>query len=125
MEENTTYQLSTSVDGKIVEVVVTGELTKTTLDRLRIEVVTLLRETKAEAMLWDSRAVKGPNEIVDAYYRARSVPVDVKNVSCAIVELTENRDYQSFYEVTAGNAGLSCFCAMSIVRCNYWFSIRL
>ena len=44
MEENTSFQLSTSVYDGIVEIILSGEVTKDTLDRLRAEVITILRE---------------------------------------------------------------------------------
>lgn len=51
MEDNTNYQLSTSVSDGIVEVIVIGEITDKTLDRLRTEVITIIREKNAKALL--------------------------------------------------------------------------
>jgi len=73
MENNTSYQISTSVHDGIVEFTFSGEVTKDTLDSLRAEVVTIIREKNAKAVLNDVRALKGPNVIADAYVRARSV----------------------------------------------------
>ena len=125
MEENINYKLSTSVRDGIVEIVLTGKITKNALDRLRAEVITILREKNAKAVLVDGRAVKGPNEITDAYFRARSVPLDVKILPVAIVELLENRDYQSFYETTAANTGQSMKFFTDIEAERAWLKSRL
>jgi len=107
MEEKINYSLSTSIRDGIVEIVITGELTNNTLDRLRAEVITIIRENKAKALLCDVRAAKGPQDIVAAYFRARSIPADVKIIPSAVVDRSENWDYKSFCEDTATNAGQS------------------
>jgi hypothetical protein len=113
------------VRDEIVEIVLTGKIAKHTLDRLRAEVITILREKNAKAVLADGRAVKRPNEITDAYFRARSVPLDVKILPVAIVELLENRDYQSFYETTAANTGQSMKYFTDIEAARAWLKSRL
>jgi len=123
MEENTTYQISTSVNDKILEIVVTGIIQRNALDRLRAEVITILRETKTKAILLDSRAAKGPHAISEAYYRARSVPLDVKTVPIAIVE-PENMEYQSFYETTAANTNLMMKYFTDIEAARTWLKGR-
>ncbi len=105
MEENTNYKLSTSVNEGIVEIVITGELTKKTVDRIHAAVITIIRESNAKAVLCDVRSAKGPHEIVEAYFRARSIPQDIKILPSAVVDRSENWDYKSFYETTAANAG--------------------
>ncbi len=105
MEENTNYKLSTSVNEGIVEIVITGELTKNTVDRIHAEVITIIRESNAKAVLCDVSSAKGPHEIVEAYFRARSIPQDIKILPSAVVDRSENWDYKSFYETTAANAG--------------------
>jgi len=92
---------------------------------LRAEVVTIVREKAAKAMLCDVGALKGPNEITTAYFRARSVPQEVKRLPCAIVELSGNSDYQSFYETTAANAGLTMKYFTDIEAARAWLRSRL
>lgn len=89
----------------ILEIVATGEITKNDLDRLRGEVLALIRKENAKAVLWSGRAMKGPTDIATAYFRARSVPLNVKVIPCAIVEPSQNKEFQSFYEATATNSG--------------------
>jgi hypothetical protein len=125
MEENTNYKLSTSVNEGIVEIVITGELTKNTVDRLHAEVITIVRENNGKAVLCDVRSAKGPNEIVEAYLRARSIPQDVKILPSAVVDRSENWDYKSFYETTAANAGQSMKWFIDIESARAWLKSRL
>ncbi|MHB8138437.1 MAG: hypothetical protein ACYDGO_08640 [Smithellaceae bacterium] len=125
MEENTDYQLSTSVNDGIVEVIIIGELTDKTLDKLRTEVITILRGKYAKAVLCDVRALKGPNEITTAYFRARSIPQDVKILPCAVVELKASPDYKSFYEITSANAGQTMKYFTDIEAARAWLKSRL
>jgi hypothetical protein len=120
MDTKKKYHLSMSVRDGIVEIVATGEITKNDLDALRAEVLKSVRENNAKAILWDSRAAKGPKDITGAYYRARSVPSDARILPCAIVELRENKDFQSFYETTAYNAGQSMKYFSDIESARAW-----
>lgn len=125
MEENTGYHLSATVHDGIVEFIFSGEVTKDTLDRLRAEVITILKEKNAKAVQYDVRALKGPNVMADAYIRARSVPTDTKRLPAAIVTQSKNRSYQSFYETTAANAGLSMRFFTDIETARAWLISKL
>ena len=125
METNISFQLSSSVNDGIVEIVFTGEITKNTLDRLRAEVITILREDNTPSVLCDVRALKGPNEIADAFKRVRSIPSDVASRPCAIVTTTENREFQLFYETTATNIGQSIRFFADIEAARAWLKSQL
>jgi hypothetical protein len=58
-------------------------------------------------VLCDVRAVNGPDEFGEAYFRVRSFPPELNKLPLAVVEPSDNVAYQSFYENTAANAGLS------------------
>lgn len=51
MEEKRNYRLSTSVSEGIVEIVITGEVTKNTIDRLHAEVIKIIREKSQSCAL--------------------------------------------------------------------------
>jgi hypothetical protein len=125
MEEDTSFRLSSSVNDGIVEIVFTGEVTKNTLDRVRAEVVTILRDNNAAAVLCDVSALTGPNDIVDAFKRVRSIPSDVASWPCAIVEPKKNREFQLFYETTATNIGQSIKFFTDIETARAWLKSRL
>jgi hypothetical protein len=120
MDTKKKYHLSMSVRDGIVEIVATGEITKADLDSVRAYVLGIIRENSAKALLWDSRALKGPRDITAAYYRARSVPSDARTLPCAIVESREHADFQSFYENTAYNTGQSMKYFSDIESARTW-----
>jgi len=124
MKENIGYKLSTSENEGIIEIVITGELTKYTLDELHAEVITFIRESKAKAVLCDVRFSKGPNEIIEAYFRARSIPADVRILPAAVVDRPEKWDYTSFYETTATNAGQQIKWFTDIESARAWLKSR-
>ena len=99
------YQLSTSLDEAILEIIITGEITKESINLLRDEVLEIIRNTNAKAVLCDVRSARGPQDITEAYFRSRSLPADIKILPAAVVDRSENWDYKSFYEATAANAG--------------------
>ena len=125
MGEKTNYQLSFSVRDGIAEIIIIGELTENSLDSLRAEVITIARENNAKAMLIDARFLNGPNEISQAYFRSRSVPLDVKILPAAIVELSEDKKFQSFYETTAANAGQSMRFFTDIDAARAWLRTNI
>ena len=105
MDENNTYGLSSSMREGILEIVMTGELTNKTINSLHDEVINIIKEKKANAVLCDVRSITGPQEFAEAYFRARSLPTDVQMLPSAIVEKSVNRDFKAFYETTSANAG--------------------
>lgn len=125
MEEKTDYQISTSVNEGIIEIVITGELTKNTINRLHAEVIAIIRENNAKAVLCDVRSANGPHEIIEAYFRVRSIPQDVKILPSAVVDRPENLDYQSFYETTAANIGQSMKWFTDMESARAWLKNRL
>lgn len=127
MEEKTNYQLSTSVSEEIIEIVITGEVTKNTFNRLHAEVITIVKEKNAKAFLLDIRLLKRPpDEISAAYFRVRNRPLDVKRLPSAIVvDPSENAAYQSFYETTAANVGHSIKFFTDIEAARAWLKSRL
>jgi hypothetical protein len=125
MEEDVSYQLSTSVNDDIVEIVVTGKLTKDSIEGLRTEGIKIFRETKAKAILWDIRAMRKPLGITEGYFRARNIPPDVRAVPADIVEQSGDKDFQTFYETTASNAGLTVNFFTDIEAARVWLKSKL
>ncbi len=106
MEEKSDYQISTSVNEGILEIVITGEVTKFTLDRLHTDVITIIKGKNAKAVLCDLSSLKGHfDEYATAYFRARTIPKDVRSLPSAVVDSSKNVAFQSFYETTAANVG--------------------
>ena len=107
MQEKRDYQLSASINEGILEIVIAGKVARETLDSLRSEIMTIMRETNAQAVLNDVRASTGPHDMVDAFFRTRDLPTHVKVVPAAMVDHPGNPEYKSFYETTAANTGMT------------------
>jgi hypothetical protein len=121
MEKKTSYQLSTSVREGILEIVITGEVMKNTVDGLHTEVITMIQGKEVKAVLCDVTALKGRyDELAAAYFRARSLPQAVRKLPSAVVDQSKNLDYQSFYETTAANAGHSMKWFADIETARAW-----
>lgn len=107
MEEKTNYQISTSVHEGVLEIVMLGEVTQNTIERLHTEMISIIREKDAKAVLADVSALKGFHDpFAAAYFRARSIPKDILCLPAAVVDIASKiTSYQSFYETTAANVG--------------------
>lgn len=99
------YQLTSSVNEGIVEIIITGELSAEDIDNIRSKVIEIIRESDARGILTDVRAATGPHNIIDAYYRVRTFPPDIRTVPYAIIDTLEDQEYMLFFETTAANAG--------------------
>jgi hypothetical protein len=125
MENKTDYQISSSVHEGIVEIVITGELTSTAFNKLHVEAIEIIRELNAKAVLCDIRALKGPHEFGEAYFRVRNMPQDIKSLSAAIVELPNDKAYQSFHEDAAANVGWPLKWFTDIDAARAWLKSKL
>jgi len=120
MKESNGFSLSTSVSDGIIEIVITGELTTVTINKLHEEVIRNIRETNAKAVICDVRNLKGPQEIVDAYFRARSLPTNIKTLPAAIIDRSGNREFKSFYVTTSANVGQTIKWFTDIKHAREW-----
>ena len=126
MEEQTNFQVSASANEEIFEIVITGEVTKDTIDQLHTEVLKLLKGKNIKAILVDVRAVKAHNDaFAAAYFRARSLPPDINRLPSAVVDLNADEAYKSFYETTATNVGQSMRWFTDIEAARTWLKSRL
>ena len=105
MENGTDYQLSTSANEGIIEIVITGEVTEDAVKKLQNEVFAIVKSINARFLIIDVRALKGRFGVTEAYYRVRSYSPDTSRVNTAIVDIEENAAYESFHETTAKNVG--------------------
>ena len=124
MEENSRHQLLTRMNDGTLEIVITGQLTKKGIDELHAEVIAIIKEKKPQSLMADIRSAKGPKDVTDAYFRARSIPSDVKILPAAIVGQTEDEEYSSFYEATAANVGQSMKFFTDIETARAWLKSK-
>jgi hypothetical protein len=118
MENGTGYQISSSLNKDIIEVVITGQVTQNTFENLLNDADNVLKASGAGKVIWDVRALEGRFAYADVYSRARSYIRHYYDVHNAIVDLPENADFISVNEIRMVNAGVSlkCFPDMDAAR---------
>ena len=123
MGKKSEYQISSSVNEGILEIIFTGEVTKSTVEKLAIEGAVIIIENGLKNVLVDIRALKGRLGIMDTYSFVRS-PSEKPRVNCAVADLPENAEYIKFLETTALNAGLSLNCFTDIDAARAWLKSK-
>ncbi|HNQ66441.1 MAG TPA: STAS/SEC14 domain-containing protein [Smithella sp.] len=119
------YKISSSQIDGILEIVLTGEVSKEDVETLQNEIFSIIINTGAEALLVDVRAIKGRFGYLEAYSRVRHYPTDTPRIHTAIVDNAENADYESFHETTAYNAGLSYKWFTDIEKARSWLKDKI
>jgi hypothetical protein len=107
MEKKAEYQISSSVNEGILEIILTGEFRSGSLEQIKDEVVAIEKSVNIKNELIDVRKVKGHHSIIEIYSFARNFPSDRPRINTAIVDMAVNADIKMFFETTTSNTGLS------------------
>jgi hypothetical protein len=107
MEKKAEYQISSSVNEGILEIILTGEFRSGSLERIKNEVVAIEKSVNIKSELIDIRKIKGHPSVSEIYYFARSFPSDRPRINTALVDIAENANIKLFLETTTLNTGLS------------------
>ena len=126
MDEKTDYQISFCVNDGILEIVVMGQVAKEDLNKLHAEIIAIVKEQNTGAALCDIHALGGRyDDFAEAYFRARSIPRDVRNMHFAVVDPSKNEAYKSFYITTAANAGQTMRWFPDIESARAWLKSQI
>jgi hypothetical protein len=106
MKNKKEYQLVTTVNEGILEIIITGEVPMNAVDKLLYEVNAAAKARNVGALLVDVRSARGRFGFAESYFRVRDYPAERSTMKIAVVDLAENASLQSFQEITAKNAGL-------------------
>jgi hypothetical protein len=107
MENKEKYQVSSSVKDGIIEMVVTGELTKNSVEKMLNEIIAIQKSMNLEKRLVDVRKLKGrPTDLEIYYFIIKRISVR-PTLKIAFVDLPVNAKTASFHESSALDAGLS------------------
>ena len=111
------YNISTSVNWEIIEIVITGEVAEDFFEELKNEFNTILKRMNSKKLLIDVRTLKIPRVFSEACSRIIYYP-PLSHTRNAIVGLPENADFQSFHETMANSAGIKMkwFCDINAAR---------
>jgi hypothetical protein len=125
MEKTKKYQISSSVNDGILEIILTDEFVASDLEELQNEVADIIEAKEAKNVLVDVRAFNGRASIIETYTSVRRpLPIRLK-VNAAIVDLPENVDIASFLETTAQNANRSLKCFTDIDAARDWLKSKI
>lgn len=107
MDNKPTYNISSSVNEGILELILSGEILENQISTMIKELNATILASGVKYILMDVRAIKGRYGYAGAYERVRSHPAEFYGrIKVAMVDLPENSDYRNFHETTALNAGL-------------------
>jgi len=124
MEKKAEYQISSSVNEGILEIILTGEFRSDSLEKIKNEVVAIEKSVNTKSELIDIRKIKGYPSITEIYSFARSFPSDRPRINTALVDVAENSDIKSFLETTTINTGLSFKFFTDIDAAREWLKGR-
>lgn len=106
MKNKAEYQISSSVNDTILEIILTGEILKSAYDTMINKISDVVKENGLKNLLVDIRDLKGRLGIIETYKSVRSYPPHMYTIHFAVVDIPENAGFQSFQETIALYAGL-------------------
>jgi len=102
MENQPAYQISSSVNDGVLEVVLKGKAIGMTYEKMRNEVDAIIKANNATKAIIDVRTLEGRLKTSEIYRYVRNHSSVIYEIQVAIVDLPENADYSTAVK----NAGL-------------------
>jgi hypothetical protein len=124
MEKETEYQILFSVKKKILEIVLTGEATKHTAEKILNEVIAIINVNGIENLLMDVRAIEKRFRYAQVYFRIRHLLHDRPKEKIAIVDLAKNAKRLFFLKILAKKAGVSFKGFTDIDEARAWLNSK-
>ena len=118
------YQISSLVNDGILEIRLSGEFRRGSLEEIKSEIVHIEKSVDTKRELIDVQRVKGYPSITEIYTFARSLPSDRHRMKTAIVDAGVNDDLKSFLEDTTFNVGQSFKCFTDIDAARAWLKSK-
>ena len=125
MENKAEYQISSSVNDGILEIILNGEFRRGSLEQIKNEIVAIEKSVNIKSELIDVRKVKGHPSVIEIYSFTRSFPSDRPRMDTAIVDIAVNADLKTFLEITAANTGNSFKCFTDIDAARNWLKSKI
>lgn len=106
MENKPTYDIATSLNDGILEVVLKREVTREDIPNLQKEAIGIIKSIKPRKLLADVRAFNIPHINTEAYLRIRTYPLFFRSIYTVVVDKPENARFQSFQELASKVCGM-------------------
>jgi hypothetical protein len=120
MEYYTTYQISTSVNDGILEVVLKGTAKGNEFERMMNELDSLLAENFAKEVIIDIRTFEEHIESTTIYHYARKQKFFITGVKTAVVD----RQEKTSFAIALKNAGVPVERFIDIELARKWITIN-
>jgi len=124
MEKKEKYQISSSVDDEIIEIILTGEFIESAVEELQNKVADIIEAKGSTNVLVDIRTFNGRASIIETYISVRRPLPTILEVNVAVVDRPENAAVISYLETTASNAGRSLKCFTDIDKARTWLKSK-
>jgi len=102
MENQTEYQISSSMNDGILEIIITGNAIGSVFKNMSNELNAIIKANNAKKLIIDACALKGRLDTSEIYRYVRNHHSITYELEVAIVDLPENADYATAVK----NAGL-------------------
>jgi hypothetical protein len=120
MENKADYQISSSINNGILEIVLTGKSIGMTNVKMAKELDDIIKVNNAEKVLIDVRAVEGRLDSTEIYHHTRNHSFVIYKLQVAVVDLPEN----AHYATAVKNAGLSFTWFIDIDEARAWLKSK-
>ena len=126
MKNKAEYQISSSVNEDILEIIITGEFAASAVEEIQNKVADIIQAKGLKNLLVDARAINGPRiGTIENYNAVRRPLPNIPKVNAAVVDLPENADKGEFLETTAQNAGHTLKFFTDIDAARTWLHNKL
>lgn len=122
MDDKVEYQISSSVNDGITEIVITGKYVKSEFDKMSNEIIAIRKDVNY--MLVDLSSFEGRLSYTEAYKHARNHPPHTYTMNIAMVDNASNANFQSFNETTSLNAGMHLKWFIDINAARDWLKSK-
>ena len=125
MKKKVEYQMTSSVNEGILEIIITGKVTSDDTEKIMNKIIAVRKSINTKHELIDIRTLKGRLGISETYDFVRKLPSDRLTMNIAFVDIVEYAEYNLFYQATILNAGLSWKWFTDIDAARAWLKSKL
>jgi hypothetical protein len=125
MKKQAEYQMTSSVNDGILEIIITGKVTSDDTEKIMKKIIAVRKSINAKSELIDVRTLKGRLGISETYDFIRKIPSSSLAMNIAFVDTVEYAEYNLFYQATVLNLGLSWKWFTDINAARGWLKSKL
>jgi len=123
MEKKPEYEMVTSINEGILEIILNGEVAVHAVNKMVHEIYEVLHNVNPEKLLVDLRSINWQPKYTETYFRVRDYPSSFHGIKHAIVDCPERRDHSTFHEYVAARVmGLSVKWFTDIEMARSWLN---